>query len=77
MTKKCKKIEKKRKKVKKTEKNSKIKKMPAKKRRSARAVLKKKLTDRVKAFLSKLPSAAKMKIDDIKRVQKIAKGIKW
>ena len=57
--------------------NAKIKKMPSTKRKSARAALKKKLTDRLKAFLKKLPSSAKMKLADLKRVQKVASGIKW
>jgi hypothetical protein len=54
-----------------------IKKLPPKKRKAARAKLKKLLKTREFTLVSKLPAATKMSLADLARVTKIAQKLRW
>ena len=57
--------------------NLKIMKLPVKQRKAARAKLKVELSKREKTLLKSLPSAAKMKLADLRKLITKAKQIKW
>jgi hypothetical protein len=57
--------------------NEKIKNLPTKQRKSSRNALRKKLKARETELIRRLPSASKMKLNDLQRVTGIARKLKW
>jgi hypothetical protein len=57
--------------------NESIKKLPVKERKAARAKLKAELSKREKVLMKSLPSAAKMKVADLRRLIVKTKSLKW
>ena len=57
--------------------NKKIEKMPVKQRKAVRTKLKAELDTREKTLMKSLPSAAKIKIVDLRKVISKAKQLKW
>jgi len=54
-----------------------IKKLPPKERKAARASLKKELTDKLRALISKMPSATKKSAGELEKLIGIIKRLKW
>ena len=54
-----------------------IKKLPPKERKAARASLKKDLTDKLRALISKMPSATKKSAGELEKLIGIIKRLKW
>ena len=57
--------------------NSEIKKLPPKERKAARARLTKDLTDKLRALISKMPSATKKSVGELEKLIGIIKRLKW
>jgi hypothetical protein len=57
--------------------NEHIKKLPAKRRKAARASLRRKLKERESKLVRQLPSSARMTVADLVRVTRLAQRLKW